>query len=132
MLMKSLRDIRLSNTSGHCINVVANEPKLIPKGLVQEALAHGMIEVEGGPELKTEPDPDPPKEMDAEERIALLDQAVLKVLTRNDEDDFKKDGTPKATKVIAELDPEFEPRPNATEILDAFERLQENFDLVED
>lgn len=141
-LMKSLRDIRLSNTSGHCILVKAEVPVTIPNGLLAEALAAGLVETEGSkPTTATEPTVSAEEQAAidaaaaqeaADQRTADLDAAILIVLTRKDEDDFKKDGTPKATKIVAELDPAFEPRPTATEISEAYERLQENFDLAED
>ena len=131
-LMKSQRDIRLSNTSGHCILVVKDKPVNIPPGLYEEAITSGMVEVEGPAPTSKEPEKTETTEQDPADRQAELDAAILKILTRNDEDDFKKDGTPKATKVVAELALEFEPRPTATEISDAYERLQENFDLAED
>ena len=133
-LMKSLRDIRLSNTSGHCVLVTADEPINIPPGLYADAITSGMVECDTAepvkePELIVETQT---AEEIAAQRAAELDAAILIVLTRNSEEDFKKDGTPKATKVVAELAPEFDPTPSATEISDAYQKLQENFDLAED
>jgi hypothetical protein len=51
-------------------------------------------------------------------------------LTRNVDSDFKNDGRPKINAVVAEMDPDVR-RPNATEVSDAFERLQENVNLAE-
>jgi len=59
-----------------------------------------------------------------------LDQAILRVLTRNDPTDFKADNTPKVVKIVAEMSPDLR-RPTATEVFDAFQRLQENIDLAE-
>jgi hypothetical protein len=59
-----------------------------------------------------------------------LDQALMKILTRNDPDDLKADLNPKVNKVVAEMSPDLR-RPTATEISDAYQRLQENIDLAE-
>ena len=133
-LMKSLRDVRLTNTSGHCIPVVANEPKNIPPDLYQVALASGMVECEKAPAPIVEAEADDPAddEITGEAREKAIEAAVLKLIVRNDEADFKADLTPKVTKVIVELGPEFTPRPTATEVLDAFNRAQDNMALAED
>jgi hypothetical protein len=68
---------------------------------------------------------------DSEDEFAVsLDQAILRLLTRNVDSDFKNDGRPKINAVVAEMDPDVR-RPNATEVSDAFERLQENVNLAE-
>ena len=52
------------------------------------------------------------KEPSPYEQAVALDEALLKIITRDDESDYKKDGTPKANVVVAELAPEI-PRPTA-------------------
>lgn len=130
--MVSPRDYRLSSLTGFCVNFVANKPVPVPPHVYLEALEMGatvvdaqVITVEETPQTQVEA-------VDPAQRSADLDQAMMIVLTRNDPDDFKNDSTPKVNKVIAELDPEFEPRPTATECLESYERLQENLDLAED
>jgi hypothetical protein len=134
VLMVSPRDYRLATLSGWCQLFTANVPTKVPPHAYKDALRAGITAATEAQvaEASKEPEPEPEPTLDPDERAAQLDAAILKVMTRNDPADFKKDLTPKATKVVAELPPEFDPRPTATEVLDAFSRLQENFDLAED
>ena len=45
-VMKSLREFRLVNLSGHCIQVEANVPVVVPPALHEDALAAGMVETD--------------------------------------------------------------------------------------
>lgn len=133
--MVSPRDYRLSSLTGFCVNFVANKPSLVPPHVYLEALEMGATVVDDAQAIPVVPEPETQVEaikMAPSQRTAALDQAMMLVLTRNDPEDFKADGIPKINKVIAELAPEFEPRPTATECLESYERLQENLDLVED
>lgn len=132
--MVSPRDYRLSSLTGFCVNFVANEPIPVPPHVYLEALECGatVVDAKAAPVV---PEPETQVETvepDPAQRVADLDAAVSIVIVRNDPDDFKADSTPKVNKVIAELSPEFEPRPSATEVYESYERLQENLDLAED
>lgn len=144
-VMKSLRSFYFATTTGHCIQVQANVPVHIPDVCVAQAMESGMVptdeplpDANGNPApavntveaIPTTPVAEDPDEPDVDDIQAVLDAAVIRILTRNDDSDFKNDGTPKAQRVNAELPPE-SPRATATEIADAFERCQENFDLVD-
>jgi hypothetical protein len=54
----------------------------------------------------------------------------MRILTRNDPTDLKADLTPKVVRITAEMSPDLR-RPTATEVSDAYQRLQENIDLAE-
>ena len=45
-VMISLRDLRLTNTSGHCVLVKANTPAMIPRPLRGDAITAGMVETD--------------------------------------------------------------------------------------
>jgi len=101
---------------------------------MQQALGQGVREVD-----QDAPSPEPVvappvkrdnEESDGDEFAVALDQAILRILTRNDPNDYKADNTPKVTKVVAEMSPELR-RASATEVSDAFRRLQENINLAE-
>ncbi len=130
-MMKSLIDRRLSTTSGHCILVTADEPIWIPEALELEALKYGMVEVADQPTAI-----EAPAKIDDnvdEDEVVFgieLDQALIRLLTLNDEKDFKKNGDPRAASVIAEMDPECR-RPTGTEISDSYRKLQDNVNLAE-
>lgn len=133
--MVSFRDYRLSSLKGYVVNFIANEPINVPPHIYLEALEIGAAVVADAQDIPVVSEPEAQvetSEVDPAQRAADLDQAMMIVLTRNDPDDFKNDSTPKVNKVIAELAPEFEPRPTATECFESYERLQENLDLAED
>jgi len=122
----------LNGTHGHCIHVKANEPIWIPPVVVKQALAQGLQHT-GNAAVTEEVVVAPSETSDNGENDAFdvaLDQAILRILTRNDPADYKADGTPKVLKVVSEMAPELR-RPTATEVSDAFQRLQENIDLAE-
>lgn len=135
--MVSPRDFRLSSLTGFCVNFVANEPINVPPHVYLEALEIGARVAETKEATApAAPEPEPTVisviVMDPAKRSTDLDQAVMTVVRRNYAEDFKNDGTPKAAKVIAELDPEFDPRPSATEIHESYERLQSNLTLIDE
>lgn len=133
IFMVSNRDYRLSLLNGWCQLFKANVPAKVPPHAYRGALEAGIIVAEDIPAAApTVTEPTPVVTEDPAQRSADIDQAMLIVLTRNDPEDFKKDNTPKAAKVIAELDVSFDPRPTATEIVESYERLQENLDLADD
>lgn len=125
-MMKSRFDLNLNGTHGHCIDMVADVPIWIPPVAVEQATGLGcqVTEDEVPREIAA-----PSKTEDNEAIVAVeLSQALLRIITRNDPTDFKSDSTPKANKVIAEMDPKCR-RVTATEVSDAFRGLQENVDL---
>jgi hypothetical protein len=128
-MMKSLYDLTINGTHGHCIPMEAGVPIWIPPEAQQQATGLGCIVDDESPspvEIAA-----PAKTEDNEAIFAVeLDQALLRIITRKDESDFKKDLTPKVARVIAEMDPGVR-RATATEVSDAFSKLQENVDLSE-
>ncbi len=134
-MMKSLFDTTLNSTLGHCIPCKANVPAWIPPEIVPMAIERGMSVSDSPAPVPVEEPAEqvvaPAETVDNEALFTVeLDKALLKIITRNDESDFKKDLTPKVAKVIAEMDPGFR-RATATEVSNAFEKLQENIDLAE-
>ncbi len=137
VLMVSPRDYRLSSLSGYCMLFKVDTPVSVPPIIYEEALKAGIRMVEGQ-EMPEAPPEKPPRadteeasRLAAEAKASALKEALIIVITRNQPEDFKADGTPKVNKVIAEMSPEI-PRPTATEISEAYEALQENLDLAED
>lgn len=45
-MMISLRDVRVASTLGHCLWFKANEPQLVPNGMVNDAAAVGCVPVD--------------------------------------------------------------------------------------
>lgn len=135
--MISPRDYRLSSLNGTVVNFKKDVPTKVSPNAYVEAIGCGAY-VDEDQEL---PEPAEPKEerpgteeaakLEAEAFESALTLALTALLTRNDPEDFRADGIPKANKVIAEISPEIR-RPTATEIADAFAALQENFELAED
>lgn len=146
--MKSPYDHYFISSFGHSVVFEANKATRLPDNdrLIGECLKLGAVLCdETGEELSfgskpsaTKPEPKAAapiekddNEGDAEaEFLVALDQALLKLLTRNDPSDLKKDLTPKVTRIVAEMSPDLR-RPNATEVSEAYQRLQENIDLAE-
>ncbi len=155
-VMISLRDVRLSNTTGHCVSVQANTPVFIPGPLREDAMLAGMVETDAplpGEEVAEEtpvpikaPSPVAPVPVQAKEAAPAVEApapiedtgvddaealatAVRKLLVRNDPTDFKNDGTPKVVKVVGEMPPECK-RPTATQVFAAYEKLQDDPDLA--
>ena len=140
-MMKSPYDVLLHGTHGHTIQFKAEVPIWIPPVAESQAIGLGAREVEVDVEAKVEEGkpgsaadgkqaaPDKTEDNEAVFKVEL-DQAILRILARNDKADFKSDNTPKVARVIAEMDPGVR-RATATEVSDAFSRLQENIDLAE-
>lgn len=137
VFMVSPRDYRLSSLQGTVVNFKQDIPIKVNPNAYLEALACGasMAEDQDLPDPSTEKkdqeDAVEAAKLEAKEKADALNTALTAILTRNDPEDFKKDGTPKSNRVIAELSPD-NPRPTATEIADAYAVLQENLDLAED
>lgn len=129
-VMKSLRDVRLSNTAGHCVPVPGGVPTFIPDPLYEDAIAAGLIITDEPVPAGEKPVIEAPvEEEDTVLTVDPLEQAVRTILERNDENDFKNDGVPKVYSVAAEL-PKGCPKPTATEVADVYARLQDDIDLV--
>lgn len=134
-MMKSPFDQQIVSLSGHSPEFKAGKPTWVPDTpmLVEECLTRGVLlcEDEEKPEPVAAPEEKSDNDNDAEaEFVVALDQALLKILTRDDPADLKSDLTPKVNKVVAEMSPDLR-RPTATEIADAYAKLQENIDLAE-
>lgn len=139
-MMKAPYTHQIISTTGHSVEFEANEPTWVPEvpQLIEECQLRGAAIVdEPMPEPEVvEPAPAAPPEKvdnkhDAEAEFAVgLDMALMAILKRNDPADLKADLFPKLNKVVAEMSPDLR-RPNATEVSDAYQRLQENISLAE-
>jgi len=130
-MMKSPFDQVVSSLFGHRIVFEAGVPIDVPGRVVPECLKVGVQHTEDQPAPVVAPEEKSDNGDDAEAEFKVaLDGAIMKILIRDDPTDLKADLTPKVTKVVAEMSPELR-RPNATEVSDAYQRLQENIDLAE-
>jgi len=138
-MMKSHYTHQIISLTGHSVEFEAGVITRVADvpALVRECLALGAEIVEDvalgaiAPAPAAAPEEKSDNGNDAEaEFLVGLDQALLKILTRNDPSDLKADLTPKVNKVVAEMSPDLR-RPNATEVSEAYQRLQENIDLAE-
>ena len=133
--MISPRDYRLSSLNGTVVNFKRDVPtKFVPSAYL-EAIGCGAY-VDEDQEIpdpvqakENRPSPEEAAKLEAEAFASALTLALTAILTRNDPEDFRADGVPKANKVIAEISPEIR-RPTATEIADAYADLQETFELA--
>lgn len=133
--MKAPYDSEIRSLTGHILVAKANEVINVPDVVVPEAQAIGWQHTEAPPKVEA------PQQLSdnvtvkpsvsVDEFEVQLDQAVLRVLTRNVESDFKADGVPKLNAVLSEMDPDVK-KPTAGQILKSFERLQSNINLAED
>ena len=128
----------INSTSGHCL--VATEPNQImhvPQDVVPEAIAIGWQPSDPPEAAPVESPPEPSHNAtetqsdEVDDYQVELDQAVLRIITRNDNSDFKNDGTPKLTAVAGEMSPDV-PRPKSRDVKAAFEKMQDNIDLATD
>jgi len=130
-------DQTIISLTGHSPQFVANKAVQVAdvEMLIEECLKRGVKHYAGEPAtpapVAAAPVEKEDNEPDASALFAVgLDQALMRILTRDDPSDLKSDLTPKVTKVTAEMSPDLR-RPTATEVSDAYQRLQENIDLAE-
>lgn len=137
-MMKAPYSFDIISTSGHSPRFIANEPAWVPEvpSLIIECQAKGAVVIDEEPPtpepVHVEPAaPEPVVDnVDKEAAFAVgLDKALIAIIMREDPTDLKSDLTPKVLKVTAEMSPDLR-RPTATEVFDAYARLQENIDLV--
>lgn len=138
--MVSPRNFRLSSRKGYVVNFIKGEPTWVPPHIYEEALEIGAEPCAEQPEPKpAKPDPrqiakdtrEHAAKLEAEAKAEYVKQALLALMARGDNTDFKADGYPKANKVIAELSPDC-PRPTASEIQEIFDELRKDMTLAED
>ena len=136
-MMISPFDQTINSTSGHCITFKANKPAEVPDSeqFLQECQNRGVRAYAGDPNTPAPPAAPEPivdnTKVDAEAQFAVgLDQALMRILMREDPSDLNAQDWPKVTKVTAEMSPDLR-RPTATEISAAYQVLQENIDLAE-
>jgi hypothetical protein len=130
----------VNSLTGHCIAAEADETVHVPEDVVAEAMEKGWIrveepaDVEAPEQLSDNVTESPSVEVDEEvdDFQVELDQAVLRVITRNQASDFKPDGKPKVNSVVAEMSPDVKKRPTAGAIGKTFERMQDNINLSDD
>ncbi len=141
-MMKSPFDQTLSTNTGHCIAFKANQPKWVPESCEEEARMRGLIitnpgpieeqldsilaESEGSEEVVA-----PEEESDNEDSwLESVKQAVMRVLTRRNDEDFDGSGNMKIAPVIDEM-PDGVRKPSPQEVVQVYGELQENIDLAE-
>jgi len=136
-MMISPFDQQIVSGSGHSPIFEANVPVWVADstGLAEECMERGVKLYTGEPPTPAPEVVAPAKvddnERDEEAEFAVgLDQALMRILTREDPNDLNAQDWPKVTKVTAEMSPDLR-RPTATEISVAYEKLQENIDLAE-
>lgn len=130
-MMKSPFNQTVSSLLGQCLVFEAGVPQHVPERIVPECLKVGIQLTDEQPAPVVAPEEKSDNGDDAEAEFAVaLDGALLAILTRNDPTDLKADLSPKLNKVVAEMSPDLR-RPTATEVSDAYQRLQENIDLAE-
>lgn len=98
----SLRAVRLASLNGMCVNIPANEPKLIPASLLSEALAMGCIPAE---ESDVEALRDARVAADKEEtaRFEQIAGGIEQLVSMNESDDFSPTGVPRINSLRAIL-----------------------------
>ena len=99
-MMVSLRDVRVANTSGHCLWFKANEPQMVPGALVDDAASVGCVPVDA----KEYEDHKTKLEAAAKAHEELKDKLIAAVdamVRRNKFDEFTPTGHPKIS-VLAE------------------------------
>lgn len=133
--MKAPYPSEIRSLSGHCLVAEADQVVWVPDVVVPEAQMIGWQpadapeEVEA-PEQLSDNVTKSPGDVEDEFQVEL-DQAVLRVITRNVDSDFKADGVPKLNAVVSEMSPDVK-RPTAGQILKSYEKLQSNINLAED
>ena len=132
-MMKSPYAHQIISLSGHSVEFEANKPVWVAENemLIEECLAKGATRLGDEPPEVVAPEEKSDNGGNAGALFAIgLDQALIRILTRNDPADLTADLMPKVLRVTAEMSPDLR-RPTATEISEAYERLQENIDLAE-
>lgn len=132
--MKAPYESTINSTSGHCLHAAAGEVMWVPPVVEPEAVAIGWQRAEEPAEAVEAPEQlsdnvTESQSNDVNEFQADLDQAVIRIITRNEASDFKADGVPKLNSVVAEMSPESK-RPTSTQVTKTYERMQENIDLA--
>lgn len=99
--MVSLRDVRIANTSGHCVWMKANVPQTVPGPLVDTALEMGCV-----PSTATVYEDHKAKlERQMRERTELIEtliSGITALVKKNDLNDFTPTGHPKL-EVLADI-----------------------------
>jgi len=102
-LMKSLRDFRLATTSGHVIEILANEPKFIPEVAVSEAMKHGCVPVDPKDIPFFDDQTRAKVEFTSDIRASLLYSTIDEIVKENKPAYFTGGGVPKAEEVSKRL-----------------------------
>lgn len=96
-MMKSLRTFTINSLTGHSVNFKANEARLVPAEVVQEAMEKGAVPVDEKDLPVDTPDEQPAgRPDDPKEAFNAIKAVVALVVERNDTEDFTASGTPKA------------------------------------
>ena len=138
--MKAPYASTINSLTGHCLVAEAGDVLWVPDVVVPEAMAIGWqkvdeasVAVEAPEQLSDNVTETEESSDDVDEFQVALDQALTQIIIRNDESDFYTQGTTtkvRIASVIALMDPDFK-KPTATEVADAYERLQDNISLAD-
>ena len=137
--MKAPYASEIRSLSGHILVADAGDVLWVPEACEEEARKIGWqpaeepAEVEAPEQLSDNVTETEESSDDVDEFQVALDQALTQIIIRNDESDFYTQGTTtkvRIASVIALMDPDFK-KPTATEVADAYERLQDNISLAD-
>jgi hypothetical protein len=93
-VMRSLAPIRIASLTGHIV-VIQPEGTLVPDALVEEAQYRGCVVIDT-PVSPPTAEPEVPRKVPIpRERSAAIVQATRELMRKNNEADFKHDGTPR-------------------------------------
>lgn len=127
----------IRSLTGHVLVATEDEILWVPDEVEPEAVARGWQPstkpaeaVEAPVQLSDNVTESLDDEDEVDQFEVELDQAVIRVITRNNAADFKKDGVPKLNSVIAEMSPDVK-KPTSTQITKSFEKLQDNINLAD-
>lgn len=113
-VFRTLRTVRIASLSGHVVTIEPGKPQALPPVLHAEAYAAGCVP-EDSPEHVV------PLVPQGDERERAITDAIHELITRGDNDNFRKaDGVPK----VAAIEEIFGYAVSGTEIEAAFEKVK--------
>ena len=134
VLMKTNRDYRLSSLSGRVINFKADVPVKVHPFAYLEAISIGAVVTDEQEAPVLGKGPEEAKHVIHESvaeaarlehaaKIEEIEKAIVVLIKRGDNTEFKADGYPKAKNVLDVLAPHV-PKPTATEIQEVFDDMR--------
>jgi hypothetical protein len=135
------RDYRLSSLSGNVVNFKANVPTLVHPFAYKEAIGIGAVPAPDEPEPemveKIEEVRHPVHEsvaeaakLEHEAKLGAIENAIVVLMKRGDNTDFRADGYPKANKVLEEMPPNVN-RATATEIQQVYDDMRDDVNYAD-